>query len=274
MSLPVFKDIDKCVKDLFTDDFDCTSALKVKTAGPFGVSVTTTTDVSCCGVKALGGKISTKWAHDSGFAVEKFELKSNGGVAIETSLSGVAPGLKFDFKGDDSNKAELSTTYKHELATATAEVDVAEFRTVKASVLGGNNKFNAGAAVGVCLGDKFDVSTLDVAATYKLDKFLTGFSVTEKLAKFGVTFGYFGCPKYSSVAQFTFVPESSTLRGFLIGTYKCNPNTQVKVKANCQGDIGVSLKQNLDKNASLVAAVGLNASDISAVKYGVTLTLG
>jgi len=274
MSLPVFKDIDKCVKDLFNDDFDYTNALKVKTSAPYGVSLTTTTDISCGAVKALGGKISTKWAHESGFAVDKFDLKSNGGVAIETSLTGVAPGLKFEFKGDDNNKADLSATYKHELVTATAEVDVAEFSSLKTSFVGGNSKFTAGAGVGLCLGDKFDVASLDVAATYKLDKMFTGLSVTEKFSKYGLTLGYCGCPKYSAFTSFSFVPESSTLRGALIGTYKCNPSTQVKVKANCQGDIGVSLKQNLDKNASLVAALGFNASDISAVKYGVTLTLG
>lgn len=274
MSLPLFKDFDKCVKDLFSDDFDTTNALKVKTSAPYGVTLTTTTDIHCGTCKSLGGKISTKWAHESGFAVDKFDLKSNGGVAIETSLSGVAPGLKFEFKGDDSNKADLGAVYKHELATVSAELDVAEFSSLKTSVLGGNNKFTAGASVGLCLGDKFDFKTLDVAASYKLDKIFTAFSVTEKFSRYGLSLAYFGCPKWSVAAQASFAPETSATAGCFIGTYKCNPNTQVKAKMCTEGNVGISLKQTLDKNASAVAAVGFPISDISAVKYGVTLTLG
>merc|ERR1719390_78888 len=100
MSFPTFKDFNKNVTDIFNDDFDYKYGLKVKTNAPRGVGVTVSTDYSPKGGKtSLLGKISAKWAHESGFAIDKVEMKSDGSLSTETSLSGVAPGLKFEFKG-------------------------------------------------------------------------------------------------------------------------------------------------------------------------------
>jgi hypothetical protein len=276
----VFKDFDKSVQDIFNDDFDLKNTLKVKTIAPYGVSVTTASEIvcGCCSggksSSSIGGKITTKWAHESGFAIDKFEMKSNGALNIETSLSGVHPGLKIEFKGDDCSKADLGATYKTEHASVTAEVDVAEFQCAKASVLGGNGQFAAGASTGVCLGEKFAVKDFDVAASYKINQIFAGLKVSDKFSKYGLSLSYVASPVYSLAALASFNPEKGTHSGHVGATYRCNPNTLIKGKVSSDLTVAASVKQTLEKNATVVGAVEFPLQDVSCFKYGITLTLG
>jgi len=264
------------LKDFLNDDFDLKNVLKIKTQAPNGISVTTAADINCgCGGKAssVGAKITTKWAHESGFAIDKFEMKSNGGLAIETSLTGVAPNLKFEFKGDDSNKADLGAVYKHEFASVTAEVDVAEFSCAKATILGGNSTFTAGASTVLSLGDKFDVKSFDVSASYKLNDIFAGLKVSNKFTQYGVSLSYLLSATQSLFGTFT-LNQDSTTSGVFGASYKCNPKTTLKAKVCTGGNISASVKQNVEKTCSVVGAVQIPISDISASKYGITITLG
>lgn len=238
--------------------------------------MTTTTDFNCNGGKcSVGGKVSAKWAHESGFALDKLEVKNNGSVVVETSLSGVAPGLKFEFKGDDSNKGDLGAVYKTPQYTAAAEVDVAEFSSAKASLLAGTGPYTGGASATVSLGDKVDVKSFDVAGSYAVaNNYFAGLAVTNKFSKYALSFAYFGGANYTLAGLFNFTPEKSATSLSVGGLYKCNPNTNIKAKINSEGTLAVSVKQFLAKDCSVTAATELPTKDFSAYKFGITASLG
>ena len=219
--------------------------------------------------------MSAKWSHPSGFNLDKFEVKGNGSVTVETSLTGVAPGVKFEFKGDDQNKGDLGLEYKHELATANVEFDVAEFSAVNASVLAGSGPFTGGASTSVSLGDKMDVTKFDLAASYSLAKELfAGLHITNKFSKYALSLGYFAGANYKLAGVFNFTPEKSATHLTVGGAYKCNPDTTVKAKANSDGVLAFSVKQMLSSNCSVTAAAQVPSSDFSAYKLGICGSIG
>lgn len=276
MSHPLYKDFNKVVTDLLNDDYDFKNFLKVKSKAPNGVTLTTTTELNSNGGKvSVGGKVSAKWAHESGFTLDKLEVKGDGSVVVETSLTGVAPNLKFEFKGDDKNKGDLGVVYKAPQYTAAAEFDIAEFASAKASVLAGTGPYAGGASATISLGDKVDVKSFDVAGSYAVaKKFFTGLSVTNKLSKYGLSFAYFGASNYTVAGLIDFKPESSEKTLTVGGIYKCNPNTNIKGKVNSNGVVSLSVKQFLASDATVTVATELPTNDFSAYKFGVTASLG
>lgn len=276
MSIPQYKDFNKSTLDILDEDYDFKNFLKVKSKAPHGVTLTTTTDFNCNGGKcSVGGKVSAKWAHESGFALDKLEVKNNGSVVVETSLSGVAPGLKFEFKGDDSNKGDLGAIYKTQQYTATAEVDVAEFSSAKASLLAGTGPYTGGASATISLGDKVDVKSFDVAGSYAVaNNYFAGLSVTNKFSKYALSLAYLAGSNYTLAGLFNFTPEKSATSLTFGGIYKCNPKTNVKAKINSEGTLSVSVKQFLASDCSVTAATELPTKDFSAYKFGITASLG
>ena len=112
-------------------------------------------------------KISAKWPHSSGFTLEKLEIASNGSVTTETSLVGTAPGLKLEFKGNDSNKGDLSLKYSNSLVSITSVVDVLNLAKASASVSSGQGPFLAGVATDVNLS-KSAIGPIAATLGYKV----------------------------------------------------------------------------------------------------------
>jgi hypothetical protein len=207
--------------------------------------------------------------------LDKFEVKNNGSVALETTLNGVAPGLKLEFKGDDANKCDLGAVYTTPQYTATAEVDCAEFSSAQASVLVGTGPYTGGASAAFSLGDKVDVKSFDVAGSYALaNNYFAGLNVTNKFSKYVLSFSYLGASNYTLAGLLNFVPEKSTTSLTLGGVYKCNPNTNIKAKINSEGTLALSVKQFLAKDCTVTAAAELPTKDFSAYKFGVSASLG
>eukprot|EP01041_Mallomonas_annulata_P003292 gene3292-6523_t len=282
MSVPLFKDIEKGPKDIIDEDYDCKNVMKIKSSGPFGMNFTTSTEHKPTkgGKGNLAGKVSFKWAPSSGgFSVDKFEVKPDGAIAIETSLVDVTPGLKLEFKGDDSGKGDLSMTYKTAIITSTAELDLVEFSKVKSSFVAKSGPFIAGANAAVDLPsgnkDKFDLSVIDVAASCSLpNNIFAAVKSSKKLAEFNFSLSY-GLAKHITIASlFTFAPGKGLSALTLGGLYKCNPSTAMKFKLNTAGIVSASVKQVLDKNASAIFATEVDVANVSAFKFGVTTTLG
>lgn len=273
MSFPTYEDINKQVVDTLKDDFDTKTkfALKIKADAPYGVKVTQSSEFNG---GAVAGKFSAKGSFGS-MNVDKFEVKSCGSIVTETSLQNVAPGLKFDFKGDDKKKGKLGLEYTHEHATITTNLDLVKFSEIEASLTTGANGVNIGAAAVVSLGDKTDLSSINVAASYKLpNKTFLGLQTAEKFTKFTGFFSHQGVPKYDFFGKVNFTPADKS-HSFEVGTaYGCCKGTSMKAKVDNNGDLSFALKQSLSNKTSFVGAVKANPKDFSKFTFGLNLTIG
>lgn len=258
--------------DLLGDDYDSKYSLKVKSKAPHGVGLTVTTDYA---KSTLSGKVAAKWAHESGFAVDKLEVNKNAGVTIETSLKGAVPNVKFEFKGNDSNKGDLLATFSSDVATVVGQLDVAEFSGFNVSALAKSGDFAGGAAVAVSLGDSADIKKLDVAGSYDCNKkTFVGLKISDKFTTYKASVGYNACPKFGAGTEVSFKPESSAFSALLGASYQCNPETQIKAKVSCEGAVNFSVKQSLAKNCSITSTLATSSKNFGDYKLGFVGNLG
>lgn len=219
----------------------------------------------------LTTKISAKWPHASGFTLEKLEVDSKGGVTTETSLVGVAPGLKLEFKGDNTSKGDISATYKHALVTVTGEIDALSLASASASVCGGNGPFTAG------LGAKFDIkksalSPINFAVGYTQPGVFRGvLKSSSTFTEHSVLASYIANKNCTVAAKATHSDKG--LLAHLATIYKCERcDLTVKVKAASTGELHASVKKT-HHNLAVVAAATV-PSTFDGLKFGVNATLG
>jgi Eukaryotic porin len=219
----------------------------------------------------LSPKISVKYAHSSGFTVEKFEVASDGKITTETSLNGTYPGLKLEFKGNDSDKGDLSLQFNHKLATLTADVDALSFKNASGSVLGGHGPFTFGSSVALKLAKgSVESSTITLGAGYAFDKQAFGAVKAKNFSDFSAIFSYTASPVITFAALLNAAKGYSGSLGLL---YKCNPQTTIKAKIASSGDVNASVKQNFPGKLSVVAAAQV-PSTLASYKFGIAATLG
>lgn len=269
MSFSIFADIDKSINDMFDDDFDTKLALKVKTAGPWGSTVTTNTTFNTKD-KSTSTKLSVKYPHASGFTLEKFELTSDGHLVTETSLSGTAPGLKIEFKGnDEKNKGDLIATYTAPQATVTAELDVLNMNKFKTTATSGNGPVTAGVSALVNL-TKTSVDNVDVKVGYTAPNFY-GVAKASDFKAFSGLLSYSVNDKFSVAAKVNHCEKGVT--GAAAAIYVCCPSNTVKFKVESTGAITAAVKRSYEKKFNVVAVASTNTS-FNDFKWGVNATLG
>jgi len=273
MPFSVFKDFDKNAADIIEEDFDSKFTLKVKSAGPFATTLTTTTTLDTKDVK-LSPKLSLKWPHESGFTLEKFESSADGKLAIETSLVGAAPGLKLEFKGNDSNKSDLSFTYTAPAATVTGEFDLVNLSSVKASVNGGNGPVTVGANCELKLAKStLDSYNLGVGLGYTIPKVFVGVRADKNFQAYSALFSYNAADRVTLAGKVTYCPKNKA-QAVLATVYKCNADTTIKVKANTNGGVfSASVKQSFPGKFSVIGSAEIPAQ-LNTAKFGLNATLG
>jgi hypothetical protein len=194
-------------------------------------------------------------------------------VSTETSLSGAAKGLKLEFKGNDSDKGDLSFTYNHALATVTGEVDALGFKKASASISTGSGPLSAGAAVDLAVAKAtVSSSNLSVGLGYSLDKTLfVGARANKNFTEYSGNVSYAAASNITVAGTVNYSPKGTT---GVIGTlYKCNPSTAIKVKAASTGVINASVKQNFQKKFVVTGSVEV-PSTLNGFKFGVNAALG
>ena len=204
--------------------------------------------------------------------MDKLDISADAKFAIESSYVDAGRNLKFEFKGNDSGKADIFATFKGALATVTADLDV--FAMAKANVSVNTKPLpslpvtvGASTSYSVKKG-AFDCTTF--GATYSLgsimfasDKLTNGFSNISGYVTYAAS------PLITLAA--TACSKSSTLS--LAGVYKCNPNTTLKLKGSSAGAVNCSVKQAVAKGCTVITAAELPTSS-SGFKFGINLTLG
>jgi len=150
-----------------------------------------------------------------------------------------------------------------------------KFSEVEASLSTGANGVNVGASAVVSLGDKTDLSAIDVPASYKLlNKTFLGLQTADKFTKFTGFFSHQGVPKYDFFGKVNFTPADKS-HSFELGTaYGCCKGTNMKAKVDNKGDLSFALKQSLANKTSFVGAVKANPKDLSKFSFGLNITIG
>lgn len=269
----VFKDFDRDVADLFSDDFDIKQSLKIKSAGPNATTVTTNIEVvDKDGKCSLKPKVALKWPHPSGFTLEKLEFSNDCRMTVETSLSDAVPGLKLDFKGNDAEKADLSLKYCVPAATLTTDVDVNTLARAEASVCGGHGPFVGGLSATYAGKDDAKKITLSAGVSHTVPNVCyTAVRARENFSSFSALFAYSSVKDLILAGNVDHSPKK-TLATALIA-YKVDPCTTFKAKGNSEGILAASLKRNFEKKFSVVGSVEMPHT-LKHVKWGVNATLG
>jgi len=276
MSAPIFKDFDKAPTDILSDDFDSKYTLKIKSSGPCGVTVTTNTAFEEK-EKKLEAKLTVKYGHSSGFTVDKLEISPKGKVATETSLVGAFPGLKLEFKGNDTDKGDLSFTYSASpLATVTGEVDLINFVKASGSVSVLKAPFVGGGDLDFTFGNqRLESTKFGLGFGYSVPSIFAGIK-TSNLSSYSGILSYALNKDLTLVGKVSHASVGKT-QGFssvFAGLYKYGPATTLKIKAASTGVINASVKQTFEKKFAVVGSIEIPSGFHTGFKFGVNATLG
>jgi len=191
-------------------------------------------------------------------------------------LTGAADGLTLEFKGNDSDKSDVSFKYVTPKATFTALIDVLKLKKAEASVSSGHGAFTGGASA-VFSASPYSLSTTTFALGYAVPKVFDAAIKAEQNFEKNVSL-YKGLFKYTATKEITLAGEVSLNKSSafaLAGVYKCNPKTILKLKAISSGVINASVKHDIDaaKKCSAVAAAQFETG-LTNPKFGLNITLG
>jgi Eukaryotic porin len=207
--------------------------------------------------------------------LEKFEVANDGNVSTETSLVGFASGLKFEFKGNDSDKGDFSVTYKHKNATVTGEIDTINFSKASASITSGHGPFSAGASADLKISQMtVNSSTIGLGVGYTVPKSIfAGLRVSKNFGEYNGTFHYVASPTVTLAGNAVYNPKAKAGTYVLASIYKCNETTTLKLKASSTGTVNASVKQLFPKKFVAVGSMEIPSS-LNGIKFGVNATLG
>jgi hypothetical protein len=283
MSFPKYKDIVKNVADIFKKDWlkkgDDSVTVEVTTPGPFGVDLTTTQSFnpqkSDC---KIASNLALGWSHPTGFVLDKFEFdpSENGSFTTETSLTGLAPGLKVEFAGNDVDKGDLSFTYKGiPAATLTGTFDLNNFKKVNMAVGSGMDAITFGANADIALdgkgGPKFDVS---LAGGYTVPKTMfIGGEITKSFKNYGLLASAV-VDKDVTVASRVDYASGKDIAASFGGVYKCNASTSLKAKIDLKKQLDLSVKHSVGKGCTITAFSSVGNFDFSKMSFGCKAVIG
>lgn len=275
MSFPEYKDFDSSARDAHTEGYDTDYSLKVNSQGPCGLGLSTTTNYGP-GVSVFPSTLSVAWKHKSGFAVDNLEIAGCNDIKVETSLKNLAPGLLIKYAGDKSGAGAVGAVYSHNLATVSADFDIASCSGLNVSALGGAKGFTAGASAGFGVGSKFEVRDYSAALGYApKEGVFAGIQANNKLSEFNASLLYQIQPSISVSALVDYVPKATEGPVKVsVGTCADAAGCQVKLKANNDGLLNASVQRAFPKNLSLTAAAGVDAKNMQNYNFGLTATLG
>ena len=222
----------------------------------------------------MDAKVTTKYAHPSGFTFDKVEVNGKGSLAAEVSLVNAFPGLKLEFKAVDTQKADLGFVYSHPLATLAGEVDVNGLSKATGSVTVGKGPVVAGASADLTLvKNSVDSVKFNLGVGYTVPgTFFVGLRANKSLADYAALFQYTATKSVGFVGKVTH--SGKDLGATVAGLFTCPfTGSNIKVKVATTGLVNVSAKKEVKKGFTVVGAAEVPSS-FNNVKFGVTATLG
>ena len=243
---------------------------------PAGVEVTSSSswDYTKSG-SAIDTTVSATWAHPSGFKLEKLEFTpaDKASLTTETSLTGLAKGLKLEFKGNDADKGDLSFTYKVPQATLTGEMDFMNFKKFNIAAATGVDQITAGVKLDVTKGDKGLNTTTAASASYAMGNIFAGLEATNNFSKYGILASFAVDKSITAAMRADIGSKAPALQ--VGGVYKCNSSTTIKGKVNVMSKlIDLSVKQAMDKKFNVTASCQMADFSPKSMVFGLKATMG
>jgi len=272
---PLFADIAKSSKDLLSDDYGSKVTVKAKIpAGPATLTLETER-VSKGGAVSLASKVSTKVAPSflpKGFAIDKFQMKPDGSNALETSLKGVAPGLKLTFKGTDSSSGDLGMEYVKGKVAATAVLDVVELSKISTSACYGCASKTVGASATYSMaGKECALSSYSLGGAYSTGALTISATTASKLSEVNVNTLYKASPALT-VATASSHSSDKALGKFEVGCAYRAPVGLIKTKVDSAGLVSGACVKKID-NYTVTASGSVSSSDLSTFKWGLGVSI-
>jgi hypothetical protein len=287
-----YSDINKPSADLLEDDFSSKNILKIKTkAGCVGVTSETERVKSAEDKVNLTSKISLKWKSPSGyFSIDKLSHSPEGSLGLETSLSNLAPNLKFIFKGSNKVTGRAGFEYSYNNFKTTTTHDIVDFVDVSNS--SSLNLGNSALVGGSCTYNYKDGwKQLSFGGNYTHNNlFVSAFSSSEakkdKESKFtpfkDVTLNTrYNVSKDLSVGTQTTHTKEKPLAdsfavGFALDTAKLpgiNKAT-IRSKVNDKWKLNSAISFNPAKGVNFTGNSELSLKDNKGVKFSAGVTIG
>lgn len=275
-----FRDFNKPADVILNDDYSLKRTLRMKFVTTNGITLTTDSElVGKDGKYEQKAKLSGKYKHiPTGFAVDKLQLKESGGVTGEFSLSGVAPGLTFTFKGEEKPTGELGVEYVGTKYAVKSEIDLVQLSKLKANAVLVHEGAKVGADVEVALPDAKSELALNkwtVGTGYGTPKAFASALATN--GKNGLDYSLFGVYKLSppiAVAVRATIPASGIYGLTFGGIYQCNPKTKIKSKVTLNGLASACVIQDVLPKVQLIATAEGSIKNLQDYKVGFGAFLG
>ena len=217
----------------------------------------------------MDATISAKYSHPSGFSLDKLEANGKLSLVTETSLVGTFPGLKFEFKANDTTKADLGFVFNHHLATVTGELDVNSLSKANASVSFGQKNVVGGAAVDVSFAKGVVTPTFNAGLGYSADKVFAAVRASKNFTELSAIASYAAAQNWTLVSKVARGVDSVNTDVGVV--YHHDPKVQWKAKVSSKGAIDVSYKRNVTDSVSVVATAVITSA--LAPKFGLSATL-
>ena len=220
--------------------------------------------------------MALKWPHPSGFTLEKLEFSNDCKMNVETSLVDAFPGLKCEFKGNDSDKADLSVKYTIPAATFTADFDINSLSKAEASVCAGSGAFVGGLSASFA-GSKDESKvpskvSVNVGVSHTVPNVCyTAVKAKDNFGAFTALFSYSSVKNLVIAGSVDYSPKKTLATA--VASYKVDPSTTFKAKGNSEGVVSASLKRTFEKKFAVVGSVEVPHT-LKTVKWGVNATLG
>lgn len=267
-----FADISNPATDALKDDYTPKIFTKIKTkAGSVGVTAETERKTKNESTSLLS-KLAFKWAGPSGFSLDKLTLKPDGSHSLETSLTGIAPGLKFTFAGDDKEQGDLGFEYKTSSVAVTGECDIILGSSASASACLTKGDINVGAS------GKFDIkksslSAYSLGGSYAVGPLFASVT-TKKLSSANLGFLY-KVNSDLSIATSSSHSASSPLSSLTLGMIYAAPVALIKAKVTSDGIIEAAAVKDIAKKVTINPAIKVAAKNpTETFSYGLGVTMG
>mmetsp|Transcript_19120 Transcript_19120/g.21870 ORF Transcript_19120/g.21870 Transcript_19120/m.21870 type:complete len:267 (-) Transcript_19120:238-1038(-) len=250
-----YSDIAKGPKDLLNDDFTSKVTLKCKkNAGP--AAVTIETDRGAGG--ALTSKIGLKF-NVYGLAVDKVQMKSDGGMVLETSMSR-PNGLKVAFKGNKN--ADMCVDYKNGNIYATGVLDVKDMSKFSTSAcvglangmqLGGNLTYGFS-------GKNAGVTAFNAGGSYGSGPLSAALTSSSKFSQFNVDMMYKVNNDFSLASSTTHSKDKAFDLLAVGGAFKVPSIGTFKAKVGSNGILNASLVGDVAPKVTLTGSASISTS--------------